>query len=243
MFRNLFVGSVGLVLALVGGTAAPAAMFDVDGAGGPTQTGWSSVGPTLADPAVLGGTDGSINVTVTGFASADGRDRGVAATPQAADNNNNQVPEGTFADLYRDFYFKRNADPVTVAFTGLDANTVYDVTAWSYDSGATGGTAVQQNFLIDSIIVAELDYEGDNGTGVGPDPNTNSLDDYSVMFQLTSDAGGTASFTTTSDGTASQFARLNGFEIVAAAIPIPEPGTLVIGLLSILGMATAYRRR
>lgn len=233
--KNLLIAGLAATIA-VPAAAAPF-QFDVDGDGDPTQAGFASItdANSGAVDGTLQGTDDGVTVTITGFASSAGRDRGTAASTPGADNNDNNVPEGTFSALYRDFYFAGNGVTVTVNLSGLDASTEYFVTAFSYDSGAFGGgTPVNQDFLVGTDIVGNIAYSGDLSSGLGPDPDTNALTDNSTTFSITTDGSGNATFTTVSSG--GQGARLNGL-----IVDVPEPSSLA--LLSLGGLAMLRRRR
>ena len=232
---------LGTAMFLIPANANAQSLFDIDGGGGPTQTGWTSVlvpgtGSTTSATDVNG-----VTLTLSGNIAGRGRDRGTAATTQGADNNDNAVPEGTFSALYRDLVFVSNNDVLTVSLTGLLASTTYDITAWSYDSGAFGaGTPVNQNFIdAGASVLANLAYSGDLSGGLGPDPNTNLLTDYAATFQLTTDATGATSFTTVSG--AGQGARLNGLRVVEVQV-VPEPSSLLV-FGSLVGLVGLRRRR
>lgn len=241
-------------------TQAGTASWDINVPGAvlpesPTQSGFNSYPAT--------GTNGSIAdaVGTTGYSfdltgveqQDDTRDRGtnpvgVLNTPfngavivmQGADNNDNEVPEGAFAALYQDFVFDRGSDGMTGTFSGLEANSVFDVTVWSYDSGAVNDMttdAVIQDFSVGGSVVANLTYEGDLDivVGTGVDPNTDSDTDYTAIFQVTSDGSGAASFSTVSTGP--QFARFNAVSIAS----VPEPCS--VALLCLAGLCGVCGRR
>lgn len=234
---------IGLVVAvamtlMVSQSHAAPILFDVDGQSGTsnpagtTLLNWTRV---LSD---LAGTDSNgVTLTITG--AAGGRDRGIGA---GAIN----VPAGAFAEMYQDIIFTSGATnmapggTITATFTGLELSTAYEVTAWSYDSGATNASnpdaAVNQDFFAGGAALANITYGGDQG-GPGPDPNTDALTDYSATFQIFSDANGGAVFTTSSSG--SQGARLNGIRLVA----VPEPASLALLSLLSLGMCAVRNRK
>lgn len=239
MNRKLDVAAgFALTLGFVLQGSAATVSFDLDGGGGPTQAGFVSI-PAGTLQAVDGISGIGVDVSIGAGASASGtRDRGVAATTQGANNGDIQVPDGTFAAMYRDLVFANNTD-IAVDITGLMAGASYDVTVWSYDSGATaGGSLFTQSYLVGGSVVGSLDWSGDQGVPLpGADPNTNFDTDYATTFSITADPAGNAAFTTQTN-LASQGPRINGIRISL----IPEPASACMGLLA-LGCASLLRRR
>ena len=216
------LGLVAVLAISATGYAAPI-LFDFD-VGSPTNAGWNSAGST-------GGTAGPVSIAITpvGSVSIDGRERGTAATPQGVDNNDIQVPAGVYADMYRDFIFaidsNTTSEGMDIAVSGLTANTDYNVTVWSYDSGShSSARAASWGQAGGSTVI--LPFEGDNG-GVppGPDPDTNLLTDYSATFRMTSDGSGGAIIEgrSTPGFTYSHNVFINGISIDEATGPAPPP--------------------
>ena len=217
-------------------SAAPAvaatSFFDVDSdSAGSTNT----QANYLSIDGVGSSTDSASGYTVTlgGALVGDDRDRGVATTSSGFI----QVPDDTFGALYRDFVFARGSAPITVGLTGLEANTVFRISIFSYDGGATNGAdtadAVQQTVTLGGSVVGTLNYTGDQGDPQGTEPDTSTNNDNRIDFTATSDASGAISFTT--ESAADQGARLNGIIIES----VPEPSS---ALLSLIGLATLARR-
>lgn len=220
-------------------------LFDIDGDldnEGPTLDGWTQVLSTFT------ATDlNSVSLTLSG-AVIGGRDRftlevgccegedrngdGVGGPPvtQGIDNDDNEIPEGEYSDMYRDFVFSTPGETITATLIGLNASTLYEVTVWSYDSAAydirtdviEDKRGINQDFIVNGEVLANLIYEGDidplpDATGV--DPNTDLLADFAATFELTTDESGVAVFSTTSGpvDVQAQGARVNGIRF---AIPV-----------------------
>ena len=225
-------------LALASSTAIASAttvMFDLDsvsGQGGANLAGWISVTDAGAPAGSVTGTDGTYSLTVTSVTS--GRDRQTAASTQGADNNDNQVPIGVYGDMYRDFVFFSGGTS-NMTLSGLAPSTTYPVTIISYDSGQ-GGT-VTSSWGPVGDVTHEITFQADlnNDTATSLDPNTDSLTDYVVTFDVTTDASGNAVI----DGTVSSGLHLlNGVIVGDAAVPEPSSG-----LLALTGALLLIRRR
>lgn len=137
--------------------------FDFHQTGSPTQSGWVS--------AVRGnGSDGTVSVATSaiGAVTVDTRDRGSA-------NGG-----GAEAAMWNDFVFANGSDSLgdglQVSLSGLQPNASYPITIWAFDD-STGGNATG---YWNTNILTFPD---------GPDPT--SLSQYTVTFNITTDASGT----------------------------------------------------
>lgn len=185
--------------------SAQTALFDINsddlgnGLAGANLEGWTAIDiPNAATAGPFSATSGEINLSLSSSGDFRGRDRGTAATIQGADNNDNAVPVGAFADMYREFTFLLPADSLTGTLTGLVPNTNYFVTVISWDSGQ--GALNESDWGVTGDVTNRITYSGDlnNNLDISVDPNTEFLVDKSVTFVLVSDASGEGSFEGTS---------------------------------------------
>lgn len=235
--------------------AAQTAFLSVDinagtGTQSPTQpgfTGWglttgTGVGPLVTSFAGLDTTytaNGTVGLTLT-FPTPNSspgtytsRDR----TTTAADTG-----DFTYNALYRDLVGASSQGALIFNFTGLLANTTYELRFYAYDDSKTS-----------SQTMTFTDWtSGSAGTGTstgsvtftGGYAFTGSADDnnrFSTLITATSDSSGNLVIEETAGSTYPVL--FNGFQISAAAA-IPEPATyaVIYGSLVLIG-AVAYRRR
>ncbi|MBT3295647.1 MAG: hypothetical protein HN383_10275 [Verrucomicrobia bacterium] len=188
----------GMVLALA--PTAHAALLSVDFNAGTVQTGFIA-GTTS------GASDGGITLGITGAG-------GIITRGAAVDGVD---PGFTYANLYNDWLYGTSVD---FSISGLDANTAYEITWYSYDDN---------NTVYNNIITAKA---GSNTTGdtllttsggrVPPKAN----DDLAFTGTWTSTTG-TLDLTNVDAFTSG--VRVNGIEISAAIGGGSTPGTLIYG--------------
>ena len=162
--------------------------FDVNGGSSKTQPGWVGVEPKTGV-----GKNGTYVLTLSPIVRNFNRDRGVAKTKHGQDNDDNAVPIGEFAPMYRDFMFILPGK-LSGTISGLAPGTSYPVTVFSWDSaqgdlnatgwGAKGGKKKRITF--------SGDFATD--TRMSVDPDTRKARDYSVTFIVEADASGNLVF-------------------------------------------------
>lgn len=220
-------------LALAMGAAANAAVVQFDfgiASGGPLQAGWSN--------APLGnGSGGGVTLTtsvITGGAAVTVDSRNRAGTASDAGG-------GAEANMWNDFVFAngsfstRPGSGLSLALMGLNPNTTYPITIWSFDDASNAQPA-------DGFARA-ADWSGGGGGGTlsfpdAPDPT--SLSDYSLTFNATTDGTGALTITglvAATNPSSSHNVFINGLEVGDA---IPEPAS---GLLALLASGLLLRRR
>jgi hypothetical protein len=147
----------------------------------------------------------------------------------------------TYANLYRDIWnpSSANGGNLIYSFSGLLANTSYQLRFYTYDAAASS-----------SRTMTFTDWtSGSQGTGsatgsvtyTGSYVFTGAAGDnylYSTLITATSSATGTLEIRETTGG--SYASIINGFEI-SAAIPEPSTYAAIFGTLALAG-AVAFRR-
>ena len=128
-------------------------------------------------------------------------------------SRNRSVSDPAVAPLFGDFLFANssNGGRFGLKIEGLDANTTYDVTFWSYDANSSRAVNISQ--VGSPLVAGSIAWVG----AVQPD----DLSDYSLTLSATSDVAGTLFFEVANPLGAD--AVLNGFEIA-----VPEPGALML---------------
>lgn len=129
----------------LGGTPFPGFMtFQIDGVGSATAI------QTAPSVRIFG----DYTVTLSGVGATTGYDDRQRATP---------VNGGTFSQelLLRDFVFSRDLGTggLDVTIEGLDPDTAYKVTLWSFDSGS-GGTRVSDWFANGTLVRGDYTFDG-----------------------------------------------------------------------------------
>ncbi|YCM46687.1 hypothetical protein V2O64_11715 [Verrucomicrobiaceae bacterium 227] len=184
---------------------AQTAMFDINsddqgnGLPGANLENWAALDiPNEATTGPFSATANGIVLTLDSTTEFRGRDRGTANTSQGTDNNDNAVPVGEFADMYRDFGFLLTGETLTGSLSGLLPNTNYFVRIISWDSGQ-GGTN-ESLWGPTGNASNPFSFSGDlvNNTELSIDPNTDLLIDKSIVFVIQADGSGEATFEGTS---------------------------------------------
>lgn len=200
-----------LLVALAQVANSDTVRFDVNGAAGPTQKNWVSV-----DPKTGVGKNKSYTLTLSPIVRNFNRDRKVANTEYGKDNNDNEVPVGTFASMYRDFMFILPGT-LTGTISGLAPHTTYPITVFSWDSAQ--GSLNEVDWGPKGNSRHRISFYGDLtcNTKNSIDPNTSKTIDYCVSFNVTADASGNAVFEGVSTKNASVIV-LNG---IVVGNPVP----------------------
>ncbi len=150
----------------------------------------------------------------------------------------------TYADLYNDFAYSNDAGPMTLTLSGLTSNTQYDIRFFSsdrFDGALSWATDMKNTFtpFVGSGSAVSITWDRQN------DPTANLQD--SALGVFTSSANGILAFNITgvrmdSDQTGDPFVRLNGLDLTASN-PIPEPATMLLFGMGLLGLAGVNRRK
>ncbi|MFK7849814.1 MAG: PEP-CTERM sorting domain-containing protein [Akkermansiaceae bacterium] len=145
---------------------------------------------------------------------------------------------GTNNSLYRDFIFDNNGGSpditITLSGAGIAASSDYIMTFYAYDSGdSSRRTGI---IGINGTTGPTLGPVVSQGTGV-PD----SLDEYAVTGTFTSDGVGNLTFGIDGLPGGNERTVINGFQLDAVAVAVPEPSTTA--LLGLGGLALILRRR
>jgi len=211
----------------------------------PTQSGFTGIGLTVATgtgPYTTSFTGLSTAYTASGtvglsltFPAPTGQYTARDRTTTTADTGN-----FTYSNLYRDIVSSGSNGTLSIGFTGLLANTTYQLRFYSYDDSAVASR---------TMIFTDW-TSGSAGTGAatgsvtytGGHVFTGAVGDnylYSTLITVTSSATGTLDIRQTAGGNYASV--LNGFEIISV---IPEPSTyaMIAGALGLMG-AVSFRRR
>lgn len=207
-------------------TQAATLMVDINGGGGPTNSGWtafSPVGPTTYTDALGAG----MNVTV-------------ATSQVGAERNKNRgtTITGDFAslsDMLKDFYGSRNVGDTVTLTLSLAAGS-YDFLSYHHDAENSSNTqnvtvGIVSNANITGVTNASSSFTMQSGTS----PTTANLDTYSTKFTLV--MPGDVSFTS-SKTTGTGEHGFNGFVLST----VPEPSTLLLVAASVAMMGVRRRR-
>ncbi len=210
-FKMIKAALLGFALSVSGFTNAT--LIDFQTSSGVTQSGFNGVN---ANNATVGG----ITFTFDGVLY----------------NRNTLSDAGlfNFSNLYNDFLYDNTAGPMTLTLSGLNANSLFNITFFSSDrfNGALQwATDMKNTFtpVIGSGGVVDITWNR------LVDPTSNLVNSGTGTF-MSSD-NGTLSFEITgvvmdTDQSGSPFVRLNGLEINE----VPEPSTLAILALALIGL-------
>jgi len=240
MKKLLMIMAAVVVFGMAGTANAATILFDFgypngDLPGAVVQAGWVLATET-------GGTSGAVTVTpsLVGGASWYPQDRGTAATTQGADNDDIEVPIGTYGDMYRDWLFGYGGtagDGMDLDFTGLADNTIYDVTVWGYDSGSDPTRTASWGPSGGSTV--NLVFEGDLNAA-GTDPDTDLLTSYAANFSGTANGAGALTIEGRQVATAYAAVIACGIRLTSEDPPVPEPAGL--GLIGLALLAVRRKR-
>jgi len=165
-----------LPLFLAGLAPAQTLLLDFNSGNSATQTGWQSISGGSGN---WNGTYSGITVTVngTGGRSLDHRDR----------TNHNG---GSEAAMWADFLFSNDASGngggLDINLTGLQANSTYPVTLWSYDRSSNGNRAANWSANDAGGTFIDKGVQSFNGSSETP----LSLNDYELSFNITTNGAG-----------------------------------------------------
>lgn len=120
----------------------------------------------------------------------------------------------------RDFFF--NNGVLEFVFSGLDANRSYEFLTYAFDN--TGGGSENAKWYVDAVAPENFQYEWLN--------NADSVNPFTLV--TTTNGAGEARIYVDGEGGNN---RVNGFQV------IPEPTSLVAGLLGLGAIAARRRRR
>jgi hypothetical protein len=183
---------------------------------------------TYTGTAILGG--GTWNGTSAGTGTALLDSTGAATTVGFSINggtfdgpNGGNTPIGLANDLLRD-YRNVNGGNLTLTLTGLTPNSVYDLVLYAAGDQTTQGSSFSGS-----------GYTGGSTTGAQRD--TFALGVNYSQGTVTANPTGTVTITVSPNG--STYSVLNGFQL-SGTLPIPEPGTALLGAL---GSAVFFLRR
>lgn len=221
--------------------------FDTSSAVGDTETGFNKFNVTTGDVGpVTVVTYGAYTVRLAGDSSIDGNglldnsDGGTTATGYLG--RKRSVPAAdtgsfTYSELYKDIVIGKDSDAnsLVLQIAGLEANTAYSLTLYSYDGSSTGS---QSTFFTNRTGLSAAAAGTALGSVSWTNPYTfdsstpNSV--FSLTTTITSDANG---LITIASGGGGFSGRMNGFEIAT----VPEPATS-LGL-GFAGLGLLLRRR
>ena len=211
------------------------AKFDLGVTTSAVATGWEpvAVGLNSDNLTSVAGTQNGITVTLFANTVWDARDRGVNSKLINNAVNPGSDPDplnGELTPVLRDWLFDNGnvqGETATVEFTGLLANTEYNITSIHQETSGGQATFVT-NWYENSIAAPNLlgTWNGSRDTVIAPT-------DF-VLLNATSD--GTGKITLVAEAATGPL-RLNGFTVDV----VPEPGSLA--LLGLGTLLVARRRR
>lgn len=150
-----------LLLLFITGAGAPlsayvVARFDLGTTSSPVATGWQpvAVGVNSDNLTLISGTQAGTTVKISAATVLDSRDRGSTGTIYVNPSVN---PGGSLTPVFQDFLFDNgntNLQDITVEFTGLLANTEYNITGIQFE--ATGSGLIVTNWYRNSVAPANL---------------------------------------------------------------------------------------
>lgn len=147
----------------------------------------------------------------------------------------------TYSKLYRDAVMRTgsnsNGAPISLGFSGLKANSLYQIRFFAYDNNPSSSRTM--NF-IDWTTGAAGTTGSITFTGGYAFTETTDNHIFSTTLTVTSDADGKLLIRETPGG-GSYPALLNGFLLTYAAIP--EPATTALMTTGIIGLASLLLRR
>jgi hypothetical protein len=199
---------------------------------GPVTTSFTGLSATYTETGTVGLT---LTFTTTAYTARD-RSTIVANTGSF-----------TYSDLYRDFVNASvTGGNLTFGFTGLLANTTYQLRFYAYDATSTVGST--KTFTFTDWTSGNAGTGGSTGSVTytpGVSTFTGAAGDnylYSTSITATTDASGNLSIRETMGG--SYAALFNGFEISSMS-SVPEPSTYaaIFGTLALVGAVALRRHR
>ncbi|QTN30912.1 PEP-CTERM sorting domain-containing protein [Akkermansiaceae bacterium] len=189
--------------------------FDFNGAGGPNQSGFTSIAP---------GSGGTYSATNNGITM----DLAVTGFNASAHRNRNNAAAGNLVMDFGQWYHTTNANAeAAFTFTGLKANTVYEITMFVYNAGSG---QMKHNF-----------YEGTSSAGTfltqyTTAGNQNNYSTWSPGITFGIDSGASSTISVTMQEAGSRL-NIDGISIVE----VPEPS--LTALLGLGGVCLLRRRR
>jgi hypothetical protein len=239
MKRNLntsmITAAVALLLMMTGAANAAILSVDFNDIVAPVGTGQHQAGFTPWDEGTgfsklnVGGS--GLDVTITGVPAQLGA--GMYTRGAAVDGTNAGF---TYANLYNDWLFGTTLD---FSISGLDADTAYEITWYSYDEYHQGGSTTfkakdgsdTSGDTIESLTIA---------ASAAPTAN----DDLAYTGTWTSTTG---TLDLTASSAATNIVRVSGFEISAVSgggggNAVPEPATATLAMLGLGGLMMRRRR-